>query len=173
MPPADAEPANLTGDALGSLLRATHLLAPDQLAAAAVEHAGRFGARELVMYLIDYEQAMLHPLPGPGAEGREPLSVEGSAAGLAFRRVEVIAAPAQNGERRLWLPLQDGVERLGVVELLGPADDARLEEAARAFVSLLAELLVVNDAYRDVFAQVRRRRPLTVAAESNGTCCHR
>ena len=41
-------------DALGSLLRASHLLAPDDLAATAAAEARRMGVRETVLYLADY-----------------------------------------------------------------------------------------------------------------------
>jgi hypothetical protein len=30
-------------------------------------HARRFGAQELIVYLIDYDQSTLHPLPGSDA----------------------------------------------------------------------------------------------------------
>jgi hypothetical protein len=92
---------------------------------------------------------------------------------MAFRRAEIVASPTQNGQRRLWLPLFDGVARLGGVEVLGLEDTVELEDVAPAFASLLAELIVVNDAYSDVFARFRRRRPLTWPRRSNGTCCRR
>jgi serine phosphatase RsbU (regulator of sigma subunit) len=77
----------------------------------------------------------------------------------------VVDSPGEHGHR-LWLPLLDGVERLGVAELLlpgKPTGDRRDE--LWAFVTLTAELLVVRDAYSDVFARLRRRRTLSLAAE--------
>jgi hypothetical protein len=44
-------------DALGSLLRASHLLAPHNLAAASAAEARRTSVRETVPYLADYEQS--------------------------------------------------------------------------------------------------------------------
>src|SRR4051812_19996537 len=52
------------GRPLVALLRASHLLAPDSLASAAAEHARTMGVQELVLYLADYEQVTLLPLPG-------------------------------------------------------------------------------------------------------------
>ena len=46
-------------DPLRSLLRASHLLAPDDLASTVAAHARAMGAREIVLYLADYEQATL------------------------------------------------------------------------------------------------------------------
>jgi hypothetical protein len=51
---------------LRSLLHASHLLAPDDLAATVAVHARMLGARKTVLYLADYEQATLLPLPGAG-----------------------------------------------------------------------------------------------------------
>jgi serine phosphatase RsbU (regulator of sigma subunit) len=150
---------------LRSLLHLSHLLAPDGLAAAVAVHARMLGVGETVLYLADYEQATLLPLSGAGVPERQELSIEGTMAGRAFRRVKVVDSQVRS-RYRLWMPLLNGVERLGVVELVfasAPSDDER--EELRAFVSLVAELVVVNDAYSDVFARLRRRKTLSLAAE--------
>jgi serine phosphatase RsbU (regulator of sigma subunit) len=152
-------------DPLGSLLRASHLLAPDELAATVAAQARRMGVWETVLYLADYEQVTLLPLPGAGVPERQELPIEGTMAGRAFRRVEVVHSTAPD-THRLWVPLQDGIERLGVAELDLPAEpSADLEDAIHAFVTLVAELIVTNDAYSDVFARLRRRKTLSLAAE--------
>ena len=153
-------------DPLRSLLHASHLLAPDDLASTVAAHARSIGARETVIYLVDYEQATLVPLPGAGVPERQELAIEATMAGRAFRRVEMVSSSATGGSHRLWLPLLDGVERLGVVELVLPAEpDAELEEDFRALISLVAELVVVHGAYGDVFTRLRRRRTFSLAAE--------
>jgi serine phosphatase RsbU (regulator of sigma subunit) len=153
-------------DPLTSLLNASHLLAPDHLAAAVADHAQQLGAQETILYLVDYEQATLLPLPGAGVPERQQLPTEGTLAGRAFRRVEVLTSTAPSGVHRLWVPLLDGIERLGVAELVfseAPREDLR--GAIRAYVTLVAELLVARDAYTDVFARLRRRKTLSLAAE--------
>src|SRR3954469_218421 len=153
-------------DPLRSLLRASHLLAPDDLASTVAAHARSMGARETVLYLVDYEQATLVPLPGAGGPERQELAIEATMAGRAFRRVEVVDSGARGGSHRLWLPLLHGVGRLGVVELVLPAEpDADLEEDFRALISLVAELVVGHGAYGDVFTRLRRRRTFSLAAE--------
>jgi hypothetical protein len=153
-------------DALSSLLNASHLLSPVDLAATVAAHATRMGVRDTVLYLADYEQAMLLPLPGAGVPERQELPIEGTMAGRAFRRVEVVNSRATKGTHRLWVPLLDGVERLGIAELELPAPPSRdLERDLRVFVTLVAELLVVNNAYTDVFSRLRRRKTLSMAAE--------
>jgi serine phosphatase RsbU (regulator of sigma subunit) len=153
-------------EALSSLLSASHLLSPADLAATVAAHAKRMGVRETVLYLADYEQATLLPLPGAGVPERQELPIEGTMAGRAFRRVQVVNSTATKGTHRLWIPLLDGVERLGVAELeLPAAPGPELEHHLRVFATLVAELLVVNDAYSDVFSRLRRRKTLSLAAE--------
>jgi hypothetical protein len=162
--PTDS-PRSVT-EALSSLLRASRLLAPDNLAATAAAEARRMGVRDTVLYLADYEQATLLPLSGDGVPERQELPIEGTMAGRAFRRVDVAHSTATAGTHRLWIPLLDGVERLGVAELELPAPPSPdLERALRVFVTLVAELIVVNDAYTDVFSRLRRRKTLSLAAE--------
>jgi serine phosphatase RsbU (regulator of sigma subunit) len=152
-------------DPLSSLLRAAHLMSPSRLASIVAAHGRAMGVSETVLYLADYEQVILLPLPGDGVPGRQELPVEGTMAGRSFRRVEVLTSSAGRGVR-LWAPLLDGVERLGVVELTLPsAPDEEYEVRLKAFVSLVAELLVTKDAYSDVFARLRRRKTLSLAAE--------
>jgi hypothetical protein len=109
---------------LRSLLQVSHRLAPDDL-------------QETVLYLADYEQATLLPLSGAGVPERQELPIEGTLAGRAFRRVEVVSS-APRSSHRLWLPLLDGVERLGVAELAlpeAPNEDLQKELKALATVS--------------------------------------
>jgi len=154
-----------SGNPLRSLLHASHLLTADKLAAVVAEHARGFGARELVTYLADYEQSTLLPLQGEGVAPRQELSIGATIAGAVFRSVQPRTTTDRQGGQRLWLPLLNGVERLGVVEVVADEITAALEEDARAYVSLVAELVVVNDAYSDTFARLRRRKTMTLAAE--------
>ena len=152
-------------DPLSSLLRAAHLLSPADLAATVSAHGRALGIAETVLYLADYEQVTLLPLPGVGVPERQELLIEGTMAGRSFRRVEVLSGSADRGAR-LWVPLLNGVERLGVAELtMDAAPDEECRAQILAFVSLAAELVVVNDAYSDVFARLRRRKTLSLAAE--------
>jgi hypothetical protein len=153
-------------DPLVSLLRASHLLAPDDLASMVAAHARSLGARETVIYLADYEQVTLLPLPGAGVPQRQELAIEATMAGRAFRRVEVVTSSTTGSSYRLWVPLLDGVERLGVVELVLPAEPTPdLQEDLLALVSLVAELVVTKDAYGDVLTRLRRRKAFSLAAE--------
>ncbi|MGY1772694.1 PP2C family protein-serine/threonine phosphatase [Blastococcus sp. SYSU D00813] len=153
-------------DPVRSLLLASHHLPAARLGTAVAEHARALGAREAVVYLADYAQHLLVPLSGEGVPERPEVTIDGSTAGRAFRRVEVVRSPGTEGPARLWVPLLDGAERIGVLELVvdGPAVED-LDHEARVFASLVAELTVTRDAYSDAFSRLRRRRPLGLAAE--------
>jgi serine phosphatase RsbU (regulator of sigma subunit) len=152
-------------DPIRALLRASHLMRADDLATAVNEHAGWLGAAEAAIYLVDYEQRTLLPLQGERVPPRQELTVDGSLAGLAFRRADVLSADAPDRGHRIWLPLLDGVERLGVLEVVSAQDGSMLEEEARLLASLVAELVKIKDAHSDTFARLRRRKTLSLAAE--------
>jgi serine phosphatase RsbU (regulator of sigma subunit) len=158
--------ADRSDDPLRSLLRESHHLPADLLGTVVAEHARMLGALEAVVYLADYEQQTLIPLTGEGVPARSPLVIDDSLGGEAFRLVDVVRPPAQDGIARLWVPLLDGAERNGVLEMVydRPASEAD-EQEARNYASLIAELSVTRDAYSDVFARLRRSGPMTVAAE--------
>jgi serine phosphatase RsbU (regulator of sigma subunit) len=68
--------------------------------------------------------------------------------------------------RRLWVPVLDGLERLGVLELEFPAGEERAaDQELHEFAALVAEAVVVKSAYGDLFHKVRRRQPMSLAAE--------
>jgi serine phosphatase RsbU (regulator of sigma subunit) len=66
----------------------------------------------------------------------------------------------------MWLPILDGIERLGVLEV---AAEAPLSEQAvndcMTVASLFAELLITRMQYSDVIERLRRREPMRLAAE--------
>lgn len=154
-----------TADPIRRLLRVSHLLTADQLASTVATHAADLGFSEAAIYLVDYEQLSLVPLPGPGVPPRQELSIEGTVAGLAYRRVELTHTARPGSGHRLWLPLVDGAERLGVLELEPDTTATDVEDEARTLASLVAELLVVNDVYSDFFSRLRRRKVMSLAAE--------
>jgi hypothetical protein len=109
-------------DLLGRLLEASHDLEPDEIVAAVARAGQALDARDVAIYLVDYEQVLLVPIPD--GTDRAPLEVDTTLAGRAFAAIAVQEADVGPG-RRLWLPLLDGAERLGVLGLTVPAvDDA-------------------------------------------------
>lgn len=152
------------------LLAATHLSRPDDVAGVVAENAAAIGARTVVLYLVDYEQTVLVPVPGPNSAGRSILRIEGTLGGRAYAMVQVQDTDAgEPGFRRLWVPLLDGTERLGVMELVVPGSPDGVDHAmltvCERYAHAIAQLLLGKGLYGDAFEFVRRRRPMTVAAE--------
>lgn len=165
-PPRDTTPASGPLTALVALLEGTYLAPPDRLATVTAEAGRALGAR-LVIYLVDYDQDSLVPVPGPDTGTRPPLGVDTTLAGRAFRQVETITVNAD--QPRLWVPLLDGVERLGVLDVLLPDAtdlyDPGLRHQCRWLASLIGHLIVATTKYGDSLDAVRRRQRRSPAAE--------
>jgi hypothetical protein len=153
------------GDVLAWLVRESHLMAPESVPALADEGARRLGAAGCRLYLVSRDQQTLQPLPVPDEPPGEPLDLDGTVAGRAFRFSQVVASTAD--VPRLWMPLLDGVERLGVLDLRVSDEEqlTTLRESTQRFASLLAELLTSKAQYTDTYERVRRAVPMGVAAE--------
>lgn len=147
---------------LGHLLDASHDLAPDELVAAVTRAAQTLDAEDVAVYLVDYEQTVLVPLPGTA--DRTPLVIDTTLAGRAFTAIVVQEADAESG-RRLWLPLLDGAERLGILGLTLPSVDDALRAQCSWLATLVAELLMTKGQYTDSYFLTRRRQSMGLAAE--------
>lgn len=152
-------------DELLDLLQAAHLAVPDDVPRLVVEHARGLGTDDAALYLVDYEQRVLVPVPNGDGPVRDEVVIETTLAGRCYRTLDVQQAPDGHGGRRVWVPVLDGAERLGVLEFnLGP-DHEPGTEALVAFAGLIAGLVMSKQAYGDCFENVRRRRPMSLAAE--------
>lgn len=150
------------------LLGDTHLSRPDDLADILLERAGPLGITELVLYLVDYEQTALVPVPRLRSPvERSVLRIDGTLGGRAFTETSAQESDADGPDRRrLWMPLIDGTDRLGVAEMVVPAPIGRDQLTyCERFAHLAAQLVIGKGLYGDVFEKVRRRQPMDVAAE--------
>jgi hypothetical protein len=118
-----------------------------------------------VIYLVDYGQISLMPLSGPGSPHREAVAVDGTLAGRAFTAMRAYET-VSDVPGRVWLPLLDGAQRLGLVEVV-PKDAAgdRPHAAYAAVAALLGQLVSTRRFYGDAIEHTRRRFPMQVATE--------
>ncbi|KDN22030.1 PP2C family protein-serine/threonine phosphatase [Amycolatopsis rifamycinica] len=162
----DSVPRTAPFAALVRLLEGTELAPPDRLAGVTAAAATALGVR-IGVYLVDHGQRRLHPLPG-SAPGREALDVDTTLAGRAFRQIQILPSEAP-GRPRLWVPLLDGAERLGVLEVeAGEVDDLYdpgLRVQCRWLSMLLGHLVVLMSQYGDELDRIRLRTRRTVDAE--------
>nr|BFD92169.1 PP2C family protein-serine/threonine phosphatase [Kitasatospora sp. Xyl93] len=149
---------------LGALLDQAHELPPWLIGPLVAEAVTRAGGRAPAVLLQDYGQLALVPLPGRGLAGGEPVPIDGSPAGAAFLRGVPVEEPLADGVR-VYLPLLDGGDEVGVLALTldGVDDDDR--RLLRRFACLVADLLVTKAGYTDRIFQARRLQPMSVAAE--------
>lgn len=150
---------------LAELLEASHLAVPDDVPGMLVKHAAGLGADDATLYLVDYEQRLLVPVPNGSGPGREALVIDATLAGRCYRSLEIHQSVGEDGRRRLWAPVLDGVERLGVLEFDFSAGAEPVVDHVRAFAGLVAEIVMAKGTYGDLFERVRRRQPMSLAAE--------
>ncbi|RQW95769.1 PP2C family protein-serine/threonine phosphatase [Micromonospora globispora] len=150
--------------ALADLTARSHRQPPDALATG-VNAALRDLGVTVTTYLVDVEQDMLRPLPEPGRPLPDPLPIDASLPGRAYTEVRVRAG--QDG--RLWVPVVNGTDRLGLLEVFLPADldpdDEAVRDGCRLISGLVGHLITAKTAYGDGLHSVRRSRPMAVSAE--------
>ena len=158
----------VAGRVLADLLAQAHLMAPGALAGALAERARPLGLRGVRIYLADLQQRYLHLLPGDAADSPAALSIDSTLAGRAFQTVTIHRASAEAAGRglvQLWVPLVDGTERLGVLELVVEDAGEAMLGRYRTLASLAGLLIASKSAYSDAYARVRRSREVALQAE--------
>ncbi|MDP9417886.1 MAG: serine/threonine-protein phosphatase [Actinomycetota bacterium] len=152
------------------LLRRTHLSNPSDIAAVLADEFASVGVEDAAFYLADYEQVHLVPIPVAGRPERPAPPIDASLAGRAYTTTSAVTAAADDpGRRRVWLPLLDGTDRFGVVEVTVPAPGGEVTPALLAlcerYAHLAALVIATKSLYGDVFERVRRSRPMSIAGE--------
>ncbi|MEU9134212.1 PP2C family protein-serine/threonine phosphatase [Kitasatospora sp. NPDC048540] len=175
----------LLGPVLADLLEASHRAGPQDVPGLLWRAGRRLGLTHIWLYLADVQQEELVALPAPmnareplpGApRGQEVLDIDRSLAGRAYR-TEVLQSGAEdlgtdNGFEESvprgavgWLPLVDGIGRLGVLRVAAPALDARTLGRCQALASAAALTVASKASFSDVLVQTMRRRTMTMQAE--------
>ncbi|MEV4194226.1 PP2C family protein-serine/threonine phosphatase [Streptomyces toxytricini] len=131
-----------------------------------VEAAGRrLGLTGTRMYVADLQQIRLVAMPqtGPAPDGHaDALDIDSSLGGLAYRTRQV-QVPRDGGTA--WVPMIDGIERVGVMQATAPAFPPALLDASRALATLATLVLMSKSPYNDLVVKRERLRPMTVQAE--------
>lgn len=173
-----ADGSECLGDAeraVKELLDKTHIMAAHDLPRALARYAEQLGVSRGLAYLADLQQTILVPFLGPEGpaldEQVEALAVDSTLAGRAYQHVEVLLHDLPGGAVRVWMPLLDGSDRLGVLTVTVP-DRAALEASGgvlaarlRLFATLAAELVMTKTLYGDTVVRLRRQRAMGLAAE--------
>ncbi|MGI8684642.1 MAG: PP2C family protein-serine/threonine phosphatase [Acidimicrobiales bacterium] len=154
-------------EVISELLKRANLTPPDLLAADVAAALGDAGGNHLVIYVVDYEQVTLQPvaLATELLDVRpEGVTIAGTMAGRAFQRQEVVSAETPGGWR-VWAPLVERAERVGVLELGFATVDEELLPLCEDLGRLVGHLLHTAGRYTDLVDLRRRRRDMSLAAE--------
>lgn len=149
---------------LGVLLDRAHEMPAQLIAPLIAEEVAQIGGRDVSILLQDYEQLLLVPLPGRRLLVGDPEPVDDTPAGEAFLLAKVVEVP-QNGSVRMYLPLLDGSDQVGVMALTLDEVDDDDRRLLRRLSAMVADMIVTKDAYTDQFFLTRRRADMTLAAE--------
>jgi serine phosphatase RsbU (regulator of sigma subunit) len=149
---------------LGVLLDRAHEMPPQLIAPLIAEEVAKVGGRDVSILLQDYAQLLLVPLPGKGLMVGEPQNIGDSDAGAAFLRGSAIEVSRAGGVR-MYLPLLDGSDQVGVMALTLDTVDDDDRRLLRRLAGLVADMLVTKHSYTDQFFWARRREPMSLAAE--------
>ncbi|MEU4081928.1 serine/threonine protein phosphatase [Streptomyces venezuelae] len=165
------------GSVLADVLAASHRLALPAIPGLLQDAGERLGLSGARVYVADLQQrdliALLAPerARGSGADGGAPapetLPVDNSLAGRAYRTETAQLSRPEAGarERTGWIPVVDGIGRLGVLRVTAPELDAPLLHRCEALADLLAMILAAQQPYSDLLAQTMRTRPMSLQAE--------
>lgn len=155
----------MAGLDLGTALRAAQNADPASIPDIVLRLAGDLGATDVVLYLVDFAQTTLEPVPDRSTHADVPHSesVSATMAGRAFLEQRAARAERSDGVR-VWVPIIEGSDRTGVLALTVPvATDAIVEGCEE--LGLLAGYLIATQARAtDLYNLHRRRQALTLAA---------
>ena len=147
-------------DPVTALLTAANALSAPDLRAVIGAAGAVLGATSARMLVADYALTSLRELGYPRPQG-PPQLIEGTLAGRCFAANEIVAADPAT----VFIPLTDGSERLGVLELTHPSWSGEHAAAADTVVQVLVLLMVSQRRYTDIVHRARRAAPLSIAAE--------
>ncbi len=147
---------------VAALLHEARHQAPDELGSFLASRIDDFGMQSLSVYVTDFEQRNLVPIPG--SSSMRSIDVDTSIGGRAFTSSAQIEE-ATDGGTRLWSVVVDGAARLGVmcVTVSGLDDDGRA--LADSLAGVVAALLVTRGQCTDAYTTIRRSEKFSLAAE--------
>ncbi|MER6678591.1 PP2C family protein-serine/threonine phosphatase [Streptomyces sp. NPDC000983] len=144
---------------VADLVARSQLISGRDLAGLVFEVGRTMGLTATGVYVADVQQTRLLALPQPVPSAEPELDVDSSSAGLAYRMERTHLT--QDGTTA-WIPLVDGVERLGVLRAEGSALPVADCETLAGVTALL---LVSKSSHSELLVVAERRQPMTVQAE--------
>ena len=167
----------MAGQPFAWLLSQSHLIRPGDVTAALAEAAKPLGLSAPCVYLADMQQRHLMPLPeddeqaSQGKAAAEPVLIETSIAGQAYRAVEIKHVLDTQASRdwqnayRIWVPLADGADLLGVLGLTATDTGEDTLARCRALASLTGLMVTAKARVSDTYARAQRTKKMSLQGE--------
>ncbi|MGH9190013.1 MAG: PP2C family protein-serine/threonine phosphatase [Acidimicrobiales bacterium] len=159
-------------DVVSELLRRASVAAPDMLTAEIAMALHDIGGNHLVLYVVDYDQETLRPVALASdllSEPPPPVAIAGTMAGRVFQTQETLSAESPGdgsvGGWRVWAPVRERAERIGVLEFGFVALDGEILRLCDDLGRLVGHLVRTSSRYTDLIEMRRRRQPMKLAAE--------
>lgn len=149
-------------DAVARLLQAAAQIDPGSITDLVDAVCEILGATDGRLFVADYGLQRLQQIGSNGCAGASQ-SVGGTVAGRAFAAGSTVGSV--DGQGLLWVPLSDGAERLGVLELTFP-DGVAEPGLLDPVIAVLVLLLITRRRYSDHWSRSRRSEAMSPAAEA-------
>jgi serine phosphatase RsbU (regulator of sigma subunit) len=151
---------------VGRTLRALDRLAPSDVTASLAQQVRLMGGYDTTIFLIDFEQSALIPVPDRGAHLDSPsgIATVGTLEGRSFVERRFVSQ-ATGGSIRICVPILEGSECTGVLAftLAGDVDDD-VRRHSEELGMLAGAAIAMAARYTDLFNLVRRRKAMSLPA---------
>ena len=127
--------------------------------------ANALGATDTTIYLVDFGQQSLEPLPARRTHSDVPTreDVASTMAGRTFTTQTTTIAERDAGTR-VWVPVVEGSDRTGVLALTVPEASDEVVATCEELGVLTGYLIAALSRTTDIYNLYRRRRSLSLAA---------
>src|SRR3954454_8645391 len=167
-----ASPVGKVGP-IGKMLLTSHLLAPHDLPGHLAHYAAEAGFANAELYLADLQQKVLVPFLEAGQPDADHqasvLGIDSTLAGRVFQSLQPLGQDDGHGAVRTWVPVINGMQRLGVmgvnIDVSSEADEDATRRALALLAEVVGELVTTKTAYSDTLVRLRRTAPMGLAAE--------
>lgn len=149
----------------GRTLRAAQSADPGSMSAVITQLAAELGASDVVLYLADFAQVSLEPLPDLSTHAELPHreEVATTMAGRSFLSQGPVTVDRSDGTR-VWVPIIAGSDRTGVLAVTVPEATDDVLHTIVEFGLLAGYLISAHSQTTDIYNLRRRRHTLSLAA---------
>jgi serine phosphatase RsbU (regulator of sigma subunit) len=150
---------------VGDVLRSAQSSDPASIPDIVRGIAGGFGATDVVVYLVDFAQTTLEPLPDRSTHAELPSSeiVATTMAGRAF--VDQVPGSAERAEGvRVWVPIVEGSDRTGVLAVTLPSESEEMVRSCEELGLFVGYLIATQARATDLYNLHRRRHSMSLGA---------